>query len=665
VDREFAPDANGILPAVKPNGETLAVGDVVAGPGTDGAGFLRRVTGLRYDDAGNVIGAETEAVTLEEVVEPGTTVTVRERLSLGIAAGVQKRRATSQSGDCIIDFGDTTLFDENDFYLGITEGCLGFEPEITLEAEFGWSGVESVTFGATGTFYADLVVEARGLVEITAENTVNLNDLINAGQPYSQAFQAGYVFGKIDVWLYAGFEATLAAEGVAEAGGHASASLSAGAEYERGEGWSPLVDSDREFTPVGPSLDLHGDFEGRVFFYPRVEVWIYGAVGPWLEVEPSVDLTGHVDACGVDWSLGAAVAARVGGTVQVFSWTIADIGPFTLLERGDTRIELAGGELPFDSDGDGASDCEDECPDDANKTAPGNCGCGQPETLGCGASSDVDGDGTPNDQDGCPGDPNKTEPGNCGCGRPETPGCGPVATDETLTLNLGDSVTMELVRIPAGAFQMGSWNGEPGERPVHEVTIAYDLYVGRFEVTQAQWRAVIGSNHRVTHPGDKLPVDYISRDDAVAFCEQLSAQSGYEIRLPSEAEWEYACRAGTATEHSFGDSPADLSDYGWFSDNSGHRYHEVGGKLPNAWGLYDMHGNVREWCQDVWHANYIGAPTDGSAWLTGGEPPAGVLRGGAVYYGAEQCRSAYRIMIEDPSFQNDSAFGFRVVAEVP
>ena len=122
--------------------------------------------------------------------------------------------------------------------------------------------------------------------------------------------------------------------------------------------------------------------------------------------------------------------------------------------------------------------------------------------------------------------------------------------------------------------------------------------------------------------------------------------TGYAIRLPSESEWEYACRAGTTTAYSFGDDESLLGDYAWYLDNAGkagERYaHPVGQKLPNAWGLYDMHGNVWEWCEDPWHDNYDGAPTDGSVWPTGGRSRDRVLRGGSWGGNARHCRSAPR-----------------------
>jgi formylglycine-generating enzyme required for sulfatase activity len=210
-----------------------------------------------------------------------------------------------------------------------------------------------------------------------------------------------------------------------------------------------------------------------------------------------------------------------------------------------------------------------------------------------------------------------------------------------------------MVLVPAGSFKMGSDNGD--EKPVHDVTISQAFYMGKYEVTQAQWQAVMGSNPS-NFKGDNLPVEQVSWDEAIAFIARLNAQKdGYIYRLPTEAEWEYACRAGTT-----GDFAGNLDAMAWYDKNSGGKTHDVGAKIPNAFGLFDMHGNVWEWCQDWYHASYIGAPGDGSAWLSGGEQKSRVLRGGSWSSYATYLRSAYRSRIT-PDYRG-STFGFRVVA---
>jgi len=179
-----------------------------------------------------------------------------------------------------------------------------------------------------------------------------------------------------------------------------------------------------------------------------------------------------------------------------------------------------------------------------------------------------------------------------------------------LTLDLGDDVTLKLVRIEAGTFTMGSSatekDREDDEEPHREVTITEPFHMGLVEVTQEQYEAVMGKNP--SHfTGAQRPVEQVSWDDATEFCDKLSQKTGREVRLPTEAEWEYACRAGSRTSLSYGDSYTKLGDYAWCKDNASGKTHPVGVKMPNAWGLYDMHGNVYEWCSDRYADTYARA----------------------------------------------------------
>jgi formylglycine-generating enzyme required for sulfatase activity len=231
-------------------------------------------------------------------------------------------------------------------------------------------------------------------------------------------------------------------------------------------------------------------------------------------------------------------------------------------------------------------------------------------------------------------------------------------------LRLGD-VSLELVPIPAGSFRMGSTKGLELETPVRIVHIKIPFLLGRFPVTQAQWLAVMGENpseFRDSQDAGQLPVENVSWDRAIEFCARSSAASGCVTRLPSEAEWEYACRAGTQTEYFFGDDESLLDDYAWFHNNSQERTHSVGSKQANPWGLEEMIGNVWEWCQDVWHSDYQNAPATGQAWLEGEErQPRRSLRGGAFNFDGFRCRSAYRSR-EWKHFATNH-FGLRVAVE--
>jgi len=213
---------------------------------------------------------------------------------------------------------------------------------------------------------------------------------------------------------------------------------------------------------------------------------------------------------------------------------------------------------------------------------------------------------------------------------------------------------IEMVYVPGGSFLMGSPDGKGGddEHPQHRVTVP-SFYIGKYEVTQAQWRAVMGVNPS-NFKGDNLPVENVSWNDAKEFCRRLSQMTGKEYRLPTEAEWEYACRAGTT-----GDYAGELDAMAWYNENSGGKTHPVGQKQPNAFGLYDMHGNVWEWCQDVYHDNYSGAPADGSAWMSGGHQDRRVLRGGSWDYYGRLCRAAHRGRPAPDDRRFDD--GFRVV----
>jgi formylglycine-generating enzyme required for sulfatase activity len=231
----------------------------------------------------------------------------------------------------------------------------------------------------------------------------------------------------------------------------------------------------------------------------------------------------------------------------------------------------------------------------------------------------------------------------------------------SLTLDLGKGVTMKLVLIRPGKFMMGSPDSEEGrkaeEGPLHEVTISRPFCMGVTEVTQAQYEAVMGTN-----PGASTaaPAENVSWGDAVEFCRKASEKTGKTVRLPTEAEWEYACRAGSTTRFSFGDSDGTLGDYAWYGSNSGGKTHPVGQKKPNPWGLYDMHGNVWEWCQDLQGRYAAGAVTDPAG---AGAGTYRVLRGGSWFSDPVFCRSAYRGSFYSPGLRGTHC-GFRVVVSV-
>ena len=241
------------------------------------------------------------------------------------------------------------------------------------------------------------------------------------------------------------------------------------------------------------------------------------------------------------------------------------------------------------------------------------------------------------------------------------------------TIELPNTTVLEMIHIPGGSFLMGSPDSEAGrtlsEGPQHQVTLT-EFWMGKYPITQAQWRAVMGNNPSY-FKGDNRPVENVSWHDAMEFCDRLSKELGQHYTLPSEAQWEYACRAGTTTPFHFGETiTTDLANYdGNHTYGTGPKgiYREettdVGSFSPNGFGLYDMHGNVFEWCLDHYHDSYKEAPADGSAWVTGGDSDLRILRGGSWFDNPWLCRCASRPYdIPDGRCYD---LGFRVVSVPP
>jgi formylglycine-generating enzyme required for sulfatase activity len=228
-----------------------------------------------------------------------------------------------------------------------------------------------------------------------------------------------------------------------------------------------------------------------------------------------------------------------------------------------------------------------------------------------------------------------------------------------LAEEMTNSIGMEFVLIPAGEFMMGSPDGDKKaaewERPRHKVIISKPFYLGKYEVTQAQWEAVMGNNPS-EFKGRNNPVEHLFYVDVLDFIKKLNQkEGGNKYRLPTEAEWEYAARAGTTGDYSFGHDPEALGRYAWYWENAGKTTHPVGQKAPNPWGLYDMHGNVWEWVSDRNGGNYYAeSPTT--------DPPGSssgsyfIKRGGAWKSGARDCRSAARTSDDKPHHH----IGFRL-----
>jgi formylglycine-generating enzyme required for sulfatase activity len=224
-----------------------------------------------------------------------------------------------------------------------------------------------------------------------------------------------------------------------------------------------------------------------------------------------------------------------------------------------------------------------------------------------------------------------------------------VETPELITNSIG----MKLVLIPAGEFLMGSPDSDEdaysNEKPQHRVRITRPFYLGATEVTQGQYRVVTRQSPSRFRGSDDLPVEQVSWNDAITFCDKLNELEkeqleGARYRLPTEAEWEYACRAGSTTRYCFGDDPARLGDHAWFDGNSDNKTHPVGQRQPNAWGLYDMHGNVWEWCWDAYEADYY-QQSPGADPLGPSQAASRVRRGGSWNGVPQLWRSAHRLRL--------------------
>ena len=234
-----------------------------------------------------------------------------------------------------------------------------------------------------------------------------------------------------------------------------------------------------------------------------------------------------------------------------------------------------------------------------------------------------------------------------------------VANSDNISIPVKDGISIDMVRVEAGTFKMGATaemkNPWVLEKPTHKVTLTNDYYIGKYEVTQALWQAVMGSNPSY-FKGDNLPVEQVSWNDCQEFLSKLNRITGKTFRLPTEAEWEYAARGGKKSRGCQYSGSNNLSDVAWYWDNSGSKTHAVGSKQSNELGIYDMSGNVWEWCQD-WHGRYSKSSQTNPTGATSGS--GRVSRGGCWIGDAGLCRSSYRS--DDAPDDRNSDLGFRLV----
>jgi len=234
-------------------------------------------------------------------------------------------------------------------------------------------------------------------------------------------------------------------------------------------------------------------------------------------------------------------------------------------------------------------------------------------------------------------------------------------------IRIQNSLSFDMVTIEAGSFQMGS-NDYDREKPIHKVTIKNSFELGKYPVTVGEYLHFVKATKKEilekwSKKKENHPVTDVSWDDAVEYCSWLNEQQKeYVYRLPTEAEWEYACRAGTTTTWSFGDDEGVLKEYAWYSKNSDGSTHEVGKREKNPWGLKDMHGNVWEWCQDDYVDNYKNTPKDGKPYIDK-NAKSKILRGGSWFSYAYVTRSSYRNGGDPTNRIND--VGFRLLRTLP
>lgn len=487
----------------------------------------------------------------------------------------------------------------------------------------------------------------------------------------------------------AGFELTLEGQASLYAGFRSQTDMTLGAVYANGELTSvSSLDMGREF--LGPELSVSASLDAKVFLKPKVDIALYGRVGAYVQIRPFLGFDAHYP-CPPAPKLDVGVDGGVGVYADLFVWEW-EPDPIELFEVRHTLWEG------------GCWDLSDDLEQVSAPVIAPYANTGRPYYAVALSCEDEDAvmryttNGAEPDMDsplyagpfivGGPEGTTRTlkarawKAGYIPSETSEHPYTfGPLYDIDEMSVLLPGNVPLALVHIPEGSFQMGATAEPSREGPVHNVTLAGDFFMAKYELTQRQWLALMNEwpeNEPVEWMGigDDYPMYYVSWEDAHSFVDALNAhvlntgQGAATFRLPTEAEWEYACRAGTQTRFCFGDS--EIGDnceddgirgkYLWFCGN-----HDtgvaapVGLKLPNAFGLYDMHGNCWEYCEDDWHWNYLNAPVDGTPWMDTPRNEYRVTRGGNAN-NAYMCTSTMRWSV-DPDDRSYYSVGFRVVRQ--
>jgi formylglycine-generating enzyme required for sulfatase activity len=565
----------------------LQVGDIISG--TSPTGFMRRITSINV--RGSVVRLQTADASMTDAVQRGQFSShVRfdkapQAPAQALTLGAPKPLAGAAELDW--DLSGIVLYQNPNLTVDIPSGRLTYDPEIDFDWDFSWYGLSYARLEVTSDFTLD--IDLRALAQVQGTWRVEKELFSKA-----KRFTAGYLEGRVEFSLIAELKVEGKAQAEARSGFRTTSSFGCKVEYFGpwwDDEWNCRRWQKRTFSGKPVVFTMDGGVTVTLTLVPQLSVILYEVCGPSVSLEPYLEFWGnfHYPPAQLKYALRAGLDLGVGIDFGIlddlvasakFGWSIW--GP----------KELISGATPL------------------------------PSSI------------------------------------------------KEITITLPGNVPLVLVRIPPRSFQMGSndvasWSWcYPGEQPVHTVNIPEEFYMGKYEVTQRQWVALMGSwpGRQPDDPwnyGYYYPAYFISWNDCRNFITALNyhvantRQGPAAFRLPSEAEWEYACRAGSTTRFCFGDSTlgpdqstapdhaSDLDNYAWFGWPMIYGTHEVGGKQMNLFGLYDMHGNVWEWCQDWYHSGYTGAPNDGRAW----ETPVGterVMRGGAYENTPKYCRSACR-----------------------
>jgi len=592
------------------------------------------------------------------------------RLKLALPVGAD---APTTEGGLSTSFTDIAILSDSSAALSVS-GDIRFDPEFVFELDIALSRLERFRLAANGDLVAslDLALVAQSAFSLEADKTIARvpeephRIVIPAAIPIAVAIEAE--FG-------AGATCHSDAPGSASTGVTVTSPVVLGAEYVDGA-WQALWSGETgTWEARGPVDTLPGEAGVRGYLRGRVNVMLYDSVGPHFGFRPYVELSTSVDAGKkqLAWSLGAGLDAFSGVEAGLLGRALASQAwDFSLAEEdlrmgtralqtflisgavreldavvADVTLTLGGDETGVATAGADGLYSFDGLLSGAYTVTPSKEGYGfSPEQLVVTVSG-VDATGRNFAVASAP-------PGDDAVG------------DSVVVALPGGSAYMTFVYVPPGTFTMGSPPQETDrwedEGPQHEVTISKGFYLGKCEVTKGQWEAVMHSNPSFHYEHSAAcPVEYVSWDHTQEFIEKLNQAVGSEVyRLPTEAEWEYACRAGSANRWSYGNNEGDLVDYAWYRGNySSDGTKEVGTKKPNPWGLYDMHGNVQEWCQD-WYGPYSHEPqTDPTGALSGSWR---VCRGG--YYGSYlwAMSSAKRWSLSPDDYR--PTVGFRVLRQV-